>query len=292
MLFTNDVTPAQRQAAYAQHAAGAWTPPPRADLTEQVAATPDISAEGQSIPLSFFTYGPRIRHDGEGNATLHIAGPMDGFWGYNSLKMSEVMDAIDAKTPLKSVLIDLATPGGRAEEAFRTVLDMQARRERGVTVNTRAAGIVASAGTVVYAMGKRRSAPAGARFMAHAPYLSGSLAFNRASSQRLFADMDKWLSTTEAAMRDIYALAGIPGETLDGWMDGRDHWMTPSEANEAGLANDTPEDDDDAGQEDKPQPNDTGSEETTASDKAASRARLSMYDALAAKPTSKGTEDE
>lgn len=254
MIVIGNVTPAQRAEVYRAQSADQWQCPSildgpdgpqpgragaEADLAASMARS--LNADGQAagetrmIPLSNWRYGPRIVMR-DSVATVHIVGPMDGFFGFNADRMTEILDWLDPS----EIMLDIATPGGYTEQAFRTVLDMERRKADGVPVNTRAGGLVASAGTIVFAVGTERTAPAGASFMAHAPMILALSILNRRNLEPTRARHDAYLQNVEAAMAAIWYGADVSVGHVEQWLDGEDHWMTPGEALEAGLATDAP----------------------------------------------------
>ena len=216
MIFDTDVDAGRRAAEYARQSQGTWLPP--GDMS---------TAEGRTTMLRHVERGPRVTVKGD-KATVYITGPMDSYFGFDAARMATALDAADG---LREIDLAIASPGGFVETAFQTYADIRARADAGVTVSSRAIGMVASAATIPFMAGDERTSPIGGSFMAHAPYVVAIAAFNR----HRVRELDGYLEHVEAAMRQIYEHRGITADQVFNWFDGRDHFMLPTEAARQGL---------------------------------------------------------
>ena len=242
MIFQRGVTAEQRAAYYERISGGAWTAPPIdvvAQATEDVEAgeLPAMLAETRAADdrdgtyrLSAYRAGPRIVM-ADGRATVHIVGPLDGFFGYNADRMAHFLDALSPT----AIDVAVATPGGYLEQAFKTYADLRRRAVAGVPVNSAATGLVASAGLVVFAAGAERSAPVASRFMAHASHIAVFAMLNRKVLAAVRDDLDAVLQSGDEGQGDVYRAAGVAADTVEAWLDGDDHWLSRGDAEAAGL---------------------------------------------------------
>ena len=280
MIFARGVTPEQRAEAYVRQSNGHWQPEAgqRAESELLPADAPDAETRGETriIPLSRFRFGPRLVQDtSDGSTTVFVRGPLDGFWGFDANRMAERLDEVEPT----SILLDVATPGGYTEQAALVYGDMVRRRDAGVPINARASGIVASAGTTLFAVGAERSALPSANFMVHAPYFLAFHFVSRQGVKRFSAYVERLLGTEEARMEAMFRASGIAREQIRAWLDDdEDHWMTPREAFDAGLVTEEPPADSEEPPADSEEPEDNGEGEHPTAPGEASEAKNETQD--------------
>ena len=224
MLIFDDVPPGTRRLQYERQTQGRMLVP-NPETTQEAA-----EANDRVIPLSRYRYGPRIVMAGD-TATVHVTGPLDSYWGLEAARLGEVLDTLD----FQRIVLQVATPGGYVEEAARIYADMTARKDKGIRVDSVAAGFVASAGIPLFAVGETRTALPGAGFMAHAPYVLAFAAMGRRSVAKFARQIETMLAAEEDRIEGMLVLGGISQRQAQEWHDGDDHWMTATEAHEAGL---------------------------------------------------------
>ena len=212
MIFHADIAPAARAEVYARQSQGSWTAPPM----------PKAEVER----LSEHMHGPRVTTDGR-HATVHLVGPLDRFFGFSPRHMAEALDRIEPDR----ITLAVASPGGYVEEAFQVYVDLRRRAEHGVTVDSTASGMVASAAVIAYLSGDKRSAPVGSSFMAHSAhvFVHGSV------TPAFIKQIGDIIDLVNEGMASVFAAAGVRRASYTGWFDGDDHFMSPLEAHAARL---------------------------------------------------------
>lgn len=132
----------------------------------------------------------------------------------------------------ESFTLELSSPGGSLIEA-QTIYDHVATRHKPENVTTRGLGIVASAATLLFSYGDRRELGPSTQVMVHRPY-SGVLVMGSADDiEKASASVVAHLRSSESNYKDIMRHRAA---NIDSWMDDVDHWFTPEQAIEEGLA--------------------------------------------------------
>ena len=234
MLFRADNIPVEERARlYALWSNGMWAVDEPEAVTEEGAPLEDrVEGNRRFIRLSRYRNGPRLAYDGDANtARLFVRGPIDSYWGFDAERAVDILEGVNPA----SVVVDLATPGGLVEEASTFWAGMRRLAEDGMGVDSVASGLVASAGMPMMTVGEKRSAVASANFMAHAPYVFSLAVLNRAKAASLAQDVGIRLAREEDRLILMMTERGVGQASARRWMDGRDHWLSPSEAYEAGV---------------------------------------------------------
>lgn len=102
----------------------------------------------------------------DGEVTVRIQGPMDGFFGCSAM---DIIARLDKEKP-KMVNLLIESPGGFVSEGIALYTDLRARAEEGVEVKAECRGVVASAAVLPYLAADVRTMGDGAMLMVHNPW--------------------------------------------------------------------------------------------------------------------------
>ena len=176
--------------------------------------------------------GPRVVMDDDGTATVHVVGPMDGFFGFSAARMGA---ALDRHNP-RRIILAVASPGGFVEEGLQVHADMRARAARGVTVEAEARGLVGSIAVAAFMGADTRRAAIGGRFMVHAARVlfAGNVSMPMVAA--LMRDIEAVTKPADDAQRRVWEAGGVSAATAKAWLSSdRDTWLDPAAARAAGL---------------------------------------------------------
>jgi ATP-dependent protease ClpP protease subunit len=159
----------------------------------------------------------------------------DYFGDDTSVSFKSFRDQINAAIANGVTIINgtINSPGGHVTEAMAIhdyLIDIQ---NKGITVNIKGQGIVASGATYILMASRNSSLTDNSWFMIHnvAGFAYGDV--NEVENQA------KTLRKFNNAIRDFYSTAtGQPTETISGWMN-KETWLTASEAREKGFVKNT-----------------------------------------------------
>lgn len=161
--------------------------------------------------------------------TLLISGAIG--IGKNPIEPEAVVAEIQAlKKDNDRVLVHLRNVlGGVIPGGFAIYNEMRAGD---VPVDTLAEGVVASFGSVLFAAGENRTVAKHSRLMLHN---GRGGAQGTADEMRAYADqIDGWNDEMVTAYSEVLGMSAE--DVRSKWFDGKDHWLTASQAVKAGLA--------------------------------------------------------
>ena len=146
-----------------------------------------------------------------------------GFWGVQAKDFRASLSAITQS----EIDVEISSPGG---DYFAGLAMYNMLRSSGKVINTKVMGVAASAASVIFMAGDKRTMPANTFLMTHNP--SNPYGGN-AKEHRETADM---LDKIAIGARSVYAKAsGMTDEAVATMLD-TDSWISADEALEMGLA--------------------------------------------------------
>lgn len=163
----------------------------------------------------------------DGNLEIHVNDEI-GFWGVTA---NDVIAQIRSSNP-SSVTVRINSVGGDVNDALSIYNYL---KDSGIHVTTKVDGMAASAATIIMQAagpGNRQVADS-SMIMTHEASVTA-----RGKKHELEA-MSEALDVANAAIKAIYIANGVSEEIADSLLFGGDHWQTPQEAIDNGLADKT-----------------------------------------------------
>jgi ATP-dependent protease ClpP protease subunit len=149
-----------------------------------------------------------------------------GMFGVTASDFAAALNGIEGR-----ILVRIASLGGSVNDGIAIYNRLRAHKGG---VDTVVDSWAASIASVIMLAGEKRTLGTGGMVMVHRAW---TLAFGDANDLRETADN---LEKIEGSIRAIYAeRTGATPETIDGWLDGKDHWLDASQAFDAGFATET-----------------------------------------------------
>ena len=171
----------------------------------------------------------------DGHVKIFIEGPIDSWFGVDA---PAIVRKLRTEEEIKSIHMDLASPGGFVSEALTLYHELKAQQRTGVPITTESRGVVASAATDLFVTGSTRIATQHSMFMVHAPWAFAILIGNKWDMKRGYKKIMTSFDVFTQNGIDILAdnIEGLEKSTVEGWFKQGDKWFNETQALEQGLA--------------------------------------------------------
>lgn len=164
---------------------------------------------------------------------LSIRGPIDDGYGVD---VNRIIGELERAGPLDRIEMQLATPGGFADDGLVLYHALRVRGDAGTAIAARATGIIASAGIAIWLAADERMMPPGTTLMTHE--CQGFICEQDVGERlRMLGDLRaRGCEAIDATYRAIaVARCGLDDEHV-ARLDKAETWMQPDEAMKLGYA--------------------------------------------------------